>query len=362
MAALSGSVRLLFLFDLADEIDMEAAAAIRGGTDARRKLGPVHAPRYIGFETPPLLMVTEEAVLASGRRANVQVNAFPHGVVGVSFRFPAAPSWNELVEQTGRLLEDDEVAEVARARASDVAHRLGSALRDKYATWLRDEYLVAEIHRVEGVTNGAALVEAYRDPITQMVRGESTTLAPSEQQEVLAATISCYPSDVMVVGWAAALVYDPTEGREDNLQLLEYANYQLLEYRHYDERLKQILKELYALTQQNLPAWQRWWKRWTAVREAERLNSLRLEIRDLADRSDDSLRLLGDMFHNRAYKLISERIGLNDYRGFVEEKLKTAEDLYEFLVDQINHQRTLVLEVMVVVILIIELFNIKPHL
>lgn len=362
MAALTGSVRLLFLFDLADEIDMEAAAAIRGGAEGRRKLGPLHAPRYIGFETPPLLLVTEQATLASGRRADVQVKAFPHGVIGVTFRFRAAATWAELVVQTGDLLEDREVAEHATARASDLAHRLGKALLDRYESWLSEEYLVAEIQAVEGVTGGAALVESHRDPITQLVRGESTSLAASEQQEVLAATISCYPADVMVVGWAAALVYDPTEGREDNLQLLEYANYQLLEYRHYDERLKQILRELYALTQQNLPMWKRLWKRWTAVKEAERLNSLRLEIRDLADRSDDSLRLLGDMFHNRAYKLISERIGLNDYRGFVEEKLKTAEDLYEFLVDQMNHQRTLVLEMMVVVILIIELFNIKPHL
>jgi len=67
------------------------------------------------------------------------------------------------------------------------------------------------------------------------------------------------------------------------------------------------------------------------------------------------------MFHNRAYRLISRRIGLDDYRGFVDAKLKTAAELYGFLVDRINHQRALVLELMVVIILIIELFNLQPR-
>lgn len=362
---LSGSVRLLFLFDLAEEIDLAAATAGRGGAEARRKLGPLHAPRYVGLERPPLLLATGEATLANSRRADVQVKAFPHGVLSVSLHFAAAADWRELTQQTSLLLEDREVAELARTRAAEMADRLGAAVRERYDTWLSEEYLVAEIHSArrepEGVLTGERLVALHSDPITQLVRGENTPLAASEQQEVLAATLSCYPADVMVVGWAAALVYDPSDGREDTLQLLEYANYQLLEFRHYDERLKQVLAELYTLTKQKLPLWQRWWKRWTAVRQVERLNGLRLEIRELADRSDDSLRLLGDMFHNRAYRMIAERIGLNDYRALVEEKLKTAEDLYEFLVDQINHRRTLILEVMVVVILIIELFNIKPH-
>jgi hypothetical protein len=46
-----------------------------------------------------------------------------------------------------------------------------------------------------------------------------------------------------------------------------------------------------------------------------------------------------------------------------QEKLKTAEDLYRFMVDQFNQSRAFVLELMVVVILIIELvyfFRGKP--
>ena len=46
---------------------------------------------------------------------------------------------------------------------------------------------------------------------------------------------------------------------------------------------------------------------------------------------------------------------VNDYRKLVDEKLRTAGDLYEFMVDEFHQARTFLLELMVVAILIIEL-------
>ena len=61
------------------------------------------------------------------------------------------------------------------------------------------------------------------------------------------------------------------------------------------------------------------------------------------------------MFYARAYRVAAARIGVNDYRKLVDEKLRTAGDLYEFMVDQFHQARAFLLEVMVVAILIIEL-------
>jgi hypothetical protein len=46
---------------------------------------------------------------------------------------------------------------------------------------------------------------------------------------------------------------------------------------------------------------------------------------------------------------------VNDYRNLVDGKLRTAGDLYQFMVDQFHQARAFLLEVMVVAILIIEL-------
>jgi hypothetical protein len=61
------------------------------------------------------------------------------------------------------------------------------------------------------------------------------------------------------------------------------------------------------------------------------------------------------MFYARAYQMAARKVGVADYRRLVDEKLKTAAELYEFMVDQFHQARGFVLEVLVVAILVIEL-------
>jgi len=68
-----------------------------------------------------------------------------------------------------------------------------------------------------------------------------------------------------------------------------------------------------------------------------------------------AIKFLGDMFYTRAYRMAAARIGVTDYRNLVDEKLRTAGDLYQFMVDEFHQARAFLLEVMVVAILIIEL-------
>ena len=55
------------------------------------------------------------------------------------------------------------------------------------------------------------------------------------------------------------------------------------------------------------------------------------------------------------YRLAASKIGVPDYKSLAQEKLRTAEDLYRFLIDQFHQSRTFVLESLVVLILLIEL-------
>ena len=61
------------------------------------------------------------------------------------------------------------------------------------------------------------------------------------------------------------------------------------------------------------------------------------------------------MFYARTYRLAAARIGVSDYRNLVTEKLSTARDLYETMVNEFHQGRAFFLEVMVVVILMIEI-------
>ena len=86
------------------------------------------------------------------------------------------------------------------------------------------------------------LLELHGGQIAQIIRAESVPLSDAESREILQSSISYYPTDLLVAGWTAALVYDTPEGAAPTIQLLEYANTQLLEYRHYDNLLTKVLE------------------------------------------------------------------------------------------------------------------------
>ena len=187
--------------------------------------------------------------------------------------------------------------------------------------------------------------------IARVVRGDTLDLAESEIAEVMQSRISYYPTDLTVVGWNAAFVYDTVAGAEAAIQLLEYANSQLLEFRHYDELLTQELEKVFA----QLKGGTGTLARWRLARSATRLHTTLLEVAELTEHADNAIKFLSDMFAARLYKMAATKVGVLDYRDLVTKKVRTAEELYRFMVDQFNQSRGFFLESTVVVILIVEL-------
>ncbi|MBV9444005.1 MAG: hypothetical protein JO217_15085, partial [Acidobacteriaceae bacterium] len=79
------------------------------------------------------------------------------------------------------------------------------------------------------------------------------------------------------------------------------------------------------------------------------------ECQELTERTDNAIKFLSDMFYARVYRLASSRIGVTDYRDLVTEKLNTARDLYDSMVNEFHQARAFLLEVLVIIILIVEI-------
>ena len=184
-----------------------------------------------------------------------------------------------------------------------------------------------------------------------MVRGEVTGLSAAERAEILESRMSYYDTDLLVVAWTAALIYDTPDGAVPTVQLLEYANTQLLEFRHYDAVLTLLLRDVYRSLDKGTGTF----SRWRLGREAARLKTIQLDVRELTERVDNSIKFLSDMFAARLYRMAARKIGVPDYRTLVEQKLQSAGDLYGFMMDRFYQGRAFGLEFMVVIILVIEL-------
>lgn len=353
-----GSFRALLLYDVADEIRLDVLRELLGVSPPTRKPEfKLPAPVYVRFERPPVVEAAEAVCLSSGESFEARLKYFDYGVVSLEMERPFQCGWDELIRQTNRWIEQPEIEQKALQIVRKRLESLTRALSKPYADWLNEVYYTVQIPPVQVADNrtltAAELLAQNGTAIAQIVRGDVNPLSPSEEREVLGSSMSYYPSDLLVVGWMAAFLYDTMEGAAPTVQLLEYANAQLLEYRHYDEVLTRVLKRGYD----SLEHGGGFLRRWRYAREATHLNALRLDITELTERTDNAIKFLSDMFYARAYQLASAKIGVNDYRHLVDEKLRTAGQLYDFMVNEFRQARGFVLEVLVVIMILIEILQ-----
>jgi len=350
-AALHGAVLVLIQFDVCEEIRLDQLRQILGARTLSQPSFKHPTPGYVRYQRPPVVEPLEPLVLESGEKLQGEIKYYDYGVLSVVFELPFAGDWDTLIRLGGRWIWDVDFERHAARIARQKLEQAGPALVKPYPEWLSEDYFIFHLREVEGAPSASELVKTHGEQIAQIVRGETIQLSEGERQEILQARISYYPADLAVIGWNAAFVYDSAAGAEPAIQLLEYANSQLLEFRHYDELLTRELERVYAFLDKGTSML----ARWRLARAASRLHTVLLDVNELTEHADNAIKFLSDMFSARLYKLAAAKVGVPDYRDLVTQKLRTAEDLYRFMMDQFNQSRAFVLELMVVVILIIEL-------
>jgi hypothetical protein len=350
MADLQGSIVVLNLYDIAEEIRLADLPPLTGGTPLSTTFKS--STPAVRFERPPVIEPLPPLALSTGERFEVTLQYYDYGVVSVLLRFAFSGSWNELQQLAGIWFSGAVFDELCRNTIRERLKTIHVALVKPYANWLSEDYAVIHLHSVTGTTNGTSLLQERGKEISQIVRGEQSPLADQERTEVLQGYMSYYPNDLIVAGWNAAFVFDTPAGGEPTIRLLEYANSQLLQFRHYDEILTRELERVYDLAENRKGLL----FRWRMGSAAARLRTMLLDVTELTERTNNALKFVGDMFFARVYKLCAVKIGVTDYQALVQEKLRTADELYDFMIEEFHQARAFLLEFTVVLILMIELF------
>jgi hypothetical protein len=357
---LQGSVLALIQFDVCEEIKLDELRKIFGARTEKASFKH-QAPGYVRYQRPPVEEPLDPLVLENGERLQGEIKYYDYGVVSLVFELPFSGDWDALIQLSCRWTSDTNFEALASRIVKQKLERAAPALVKPYPPeWLQEDYFIFHVREIAGSPSAADLLASQGDRVAQIVRGETTVLSEGERQEILQSRMSYYPTDLAVIGWNAAFIYDTQAGAETAIQLLQYANSQLLEFRHYDELLTKELEDVYDFLETGGKSL---WSRWSTARAASKLHTVLLDVSELTERADNAIKFLSDMFSARLYKLCASKVGVPDYKDLVQQKLNTAEELYHFMIDQFNQSRAFVLELMVVVILIIELiwiFRGKP--
>lgn len=96
-------------------------------------------------------------------------------------------------------------------------------------------------------------------------------------------------------------------------------------------------------------------RRSPGARHSFRWQSANTHVNELSDKTENALKIAGDVYAARLFTLAATRLGLADWKGNVREKLKTLDDIYRFAVEQTAMARGELPELMIVPILVFEL-------
>jgi hypothetical protein len=350
-----GYFRIFSFFDVAEAIKLDALRAILGPKATPR--APAFArrtPEYAQAQTAPIVESVDQLALPTGEKLDARIKYYWFGVAVVELAAGFECEFDSLRPQSYRWMNAPEVEKAAEELLRNRLERLHPAFIRPSPKWLDEDYLVIDIESAQHTTGcpatAAEMLQSHGHLIAQLVRGELVSLSAAERDEIVRSASSYYPSDLVVVAWAAALVYDAPDASPAVIDLLEYANTQLLEFRYYDELLTSLLLNVYS----SLEGKESFLSRWRLPRRASRLNRIRLDISDLAERTEYAVKFISDTYYARVYRIISAKIGVDDYKTLVAEKLKTAEELYEFMVAEFNERRMFTLEVIVAVLVLLD--------
>jgi len=349
---LRGYVTAFFLFDIADAIELQRVRDDIGSMVASRLTTKPATPPYLQYQQPPLALDGADIGTGDVDGCRVRFKVFDYGVVSVALTQAMPDTWEQLLDAAPGWQDNPTLAERARRLCGDLASRITPALTGLRDRPLDEDYVVFTI-LADGEGSAADLLTARAMEIARLLRGEREALSPQERDEVLRHRISYYPSDVVIPTWSSALVYDTAAGAPGVVEILEFANSQLLEFRYYDQLLDAELARTYAALQAG--SWRPAWLTRRYTRAARQVHALFIDVNELTDRAENALKIAGDVYAARVFGLAAARLGLDDWKGNVRDKLKTVDDIYRFAVEQTAIARGEFLELMVVFLILLEI-------
>lgn len=353
---LRGCIRIFMFYDVGEAFAFDKLRSLvgPGGGPTQRDFAR-RTPEYVRFENPPIVEPVEPLVLRSGEKAVCSIKYYEYAIVEVQLEVPFQGSWDDLLAQTARWMDAPDIDPEARAVVNRHLQRTSAAIIRPREEWFQESYLVVDLQPIKNaqgsVLTADKILSSYGEQIGQLLRGEQAPLSHSTNDRLLQGSLSYYSTDLLVIGFNAALVYDRPEEASRTIQILEYARVQLLEFRYYDNFMNRVLADVYNSLDKKSNVLL---SRWALPREANRLNTTRLDVMDLTERIDNAIKFVSDSFYALAYRTAANRAGVPEYRDLVEKKLATARELYDFMMAQFNETRLFLLEAAITILCLLD--------
>lgn len=348
-----GTLHAFVAFDWGDEIDLAKASKLvpTAALELPRRL---RTPSSFTYRPPPLnYTLSAQAIDWPGLgiiETGAEAKVFDFAAVALAFRFcfrlPAAA----LTTFASKLSDSAWLVKHARLALQPLFDALLPAVQNPL--WDEDfseEYFVFHLVAPEPLI-ALNLLESQPAWLASLVRLEADPLSAEEVSEACRQHLRYAPEDLFLPDWAAAVLVE--HNCEETLHAIEFANLQLVELRHIDNRLDNTLTRAYAITHARPRSWIPFKRTYGSLRL---MGELKVEANGLFERTGNVLKLVGDPYLARVYRLVAGRFHLEEWQLSIQRKLEVAEGVYQVVSDQADTYRSEFLEVVVVILILLEI-------
>lgn len=354
MSELSARCWVLNAFDVSRAISLPACRAALSAEEVTAGRRP-EWPHLFGLDERPLVWSSgPERVSLAGLELEFQPRAiiYDFGSVSVALgcRLPGPmASWRRAAEA---LRKPPELRDLARRVVTRVLDLAGAAIEGRRLVDDVEQYTVFQLDRMPA-ENASAWLRREAATVAQVLRGEGAPLAEEEVAEALARRISYSTQDAVVIDGSAALVVDAEF--EDTLAVIDFANCERLSMRVLDEDLDHAIAEASRLLRSR--AWR--WKRLIAPwgRDVARLTQLTFDAAAEFEAVENAIKLTGDHYLARVYRLAVERLDLRVFREGIARKLSSLWSIQGVFLDQTSSRRSELLEWIIIGLITLEIVN-----
>jgi hypothetical protein len=275
----------------------------------------------------------------------VEIVLWEFGAATIGYQIKLDATLADLVGLADLLWDNAELLRDARVRAGQLLEAVRAAV-DKPSLGERiEDYVVFELKLAAGASV-AALWGAHAATTASILRAEPGPLSDEEIADALSLRCAYMRDEVVLVDWFAAMLVG--DDMEDERLVLELTIAELLELRALDEQLDQGIDAAYAVLTRN-----RSWLASFSTRAADLslVSQLQADAAVLFEGVDNALKLLGDQYLARLYRIASERFHLPQWDTAIERKLELLDGIYEKLASRAASRRFEVLEIVIIVLI-----------
>ncbi|MEQ9616751.1 MAG: hypothetical protein RLN60_01810 [Phycisphaerales bacterium] len=352
---IAGTAHAMFAFDIGFQVDLDAAERLVSESSRQRVLrGRRPAPVWFDYSPPPLRLTLEGSSVSVGAHeteSSAEILVYDFGAALLTYRIALPETLDGLAAMSTELYDHAALEADARARVRSVIEVLGSSIERARLNEASEDYVAYAITSwSEGVSPREAF-ERSRMAFAKVIEAERVELSEEQALRSTEGVMSYATSDLAVIDWNASILFDAAP--DDVISVLQHANIELLELRVLDQELDEILdhadETLAVLSHKMI------WPGFSSGAMLARFASVQTDAAVMFEGVNNAIKLLGNQYLARLYRLAAERLDLGAWQESVRRKLDVTESLYGKMSDTTSTRRLETLEWVIIALIAVSI-------